>query len=712
MGLPATVTPVFLRFRDLSRKALAHKNGLRTFLEEETYCAEAPDDCQSPGEALWNGKGGALLWILDGLDEVVNPDARKKVSAWVQRAIKNRPDDWFLVTCRFAGYFREGIPLGPKFVEFHVRPLDDQQIEQFVRDWFAAAYGKLLGQGSRATERAEADSKELLDILERPAYQAGHIRELCTNPLLLTILCIVFHEERKLPTGRAELYAHCVRVLLEYWRRDLYTSDLGTALEPYDADAAQTVLARVAWWMHQQQDRTSAPLDELAAEAQAGLAQVAPSSGLGRDGHAFVERMRDEAGILAMEGEGHCGFLHLSFQEYLAAEHAASEGLAKELASLAIESWWREAALLSLRQSRMFCEAFFREMLAARIAENHPDLAERCVTESLYFVPAPFVEVLEMKQPKAAKARRTHDARVAATLRLLRDRNDQVPELEAICRRLVQSQEKEVRAFAQEILIKKGIEPEVRGGETGVIADSRTGITFVRIPAGEFLMGSEKGRDNEKPVHQVRITQDFLLSKYPVTNAQYRKFMEDSNGKIKKPDYWDDRRFNQPEQPVVGVSWEQAVAFCKWAGGRLPTEAEWEYACRAGTTTEYSFDDSEELGDYAWYNKNGGSQTQPVGTKKPNPWGLHDMHGNVWEWCADWYAKYTDEPAVDPRGPGKATGRVIRGGSWNGSAGRCRSAYRYGRGPGGRNGFLGFRVAAVPTSQEASQQASGAGSVG
>ena len=98
-------------------------------------------------------------------------------------------------------------------------------------------------------------------ILARPTFQTGHIRELSTNPLLLTILCIVFHEERKLPTGRAELYAHCVRVLLEYWRRDIYTADLGTGLPPYDAEAAQAVLARLAWWMHQEQDRTAAPLD-------------------------------------------------------------------------------------------------------------------------------------------------------------------------------------------------------------------------------------------------------------------------------------------------------------------------------------------------------------------------------------------------------------------------------------------------------------------
>ena len=305
---------------------------------------------------------------------------------------------------------------------------------------------------SAGRHAAQSDSDELLDILARPDYQAGHIRELCTNPLLLTILCIVFHEERKLPTGRAELYAHCVRVLLEYWRRNIYKSDLGTQLNAYDAEAAQAVLARVAWWMHQEQDRTAAPLDELAEEAGKGLAEVSPSSGLGRDARSFLERMRDEAGILAMEGEGRCGFLHLSFQEYLAAEHAAREGLAGELASRATQSWWREVALLSLRRSRPFCEAFFCEMLAGGIAENHPDLAERCLTEALYFVPGPFVEALQQPRPEETEARRNHDARVAAILRLLRDRADQVPELEELSRHFAASEDRETRGFATEIL--------------------------------------------------------------------------------------------------------------------------------------------------------------------------------------------------------------------------------------------------------------------
>ena len=552
---------------------------------------------------------------------------------------------------------------------------------------------------------------ELLDILARPAYQAGHIRQLCTNPLLLTILCVVFHEERKLPTGRAELYAHCVRVFLEYWRHDLYTAELETGLKPYDAEAAQSVLARVAWWMHQEQNRTAAPLQDLAAEATKGLANVSPSSGLGREGPGFLERMRDETGILAMggEGEGRCGFLHLSFQEYLAADHAAREGLAGELASRATESWWREVALLSLRRSRPFCEAFFHEMLQVGIAENHPDLAQRCLAEALYFASGPFVETLDRPRPKEPGAGEPTIRGWRPSCGCCGTGPIKYPRWRRSAGTWPNRRIGKRGGSPEEILIQRGVVLEGEPRQDGLFVDQRTGITYVAIPAGEFAMGSDKGDEREKPVHRVRISQPFSLGKYPVTHAQYARFLDAMGNSVRKPASWDNGRFNQPEQPVVGVSWDEAKAFCEWAGGRLPTEAEWEYACRAGTTTEYSFgDDADELGEYGWFGKNSGGQTQPVGAKKPNTWGLHDMHGNVWEWCQDWYSSeyYAHSPDVDPTGPAQASVRVFRGGSWRHVARFCRSALRFGLVPGvpGRQPGLS-RGRSSAASDEPSRQA-------
>lgn len=160
---------------------------------------------------------------------------------------------------------------------------------------------------------------------------------------------------------------------------------------------------------------------------------------------------------------------------------------------------------------------------------------------------------------------------------------------------------------------------------------------------------------------------DFGLSSTAVTNSQWRDFL-DAN-----PWYEWDYDSAEPQHPVVGVTWYGAVSYCCWAGCRLPTETEWEYACRAGTTTEYSFgDDPEQLGEYAWYGENSNWQTQPVGAKKPNPWGLNDMHGNVWEWTQC---------------------RVLRGGAWSNNRDSCRSAIRRHYQPDGRFSNIGFRVA-------------------
>jgi formylglycine-generating enzyme required for sulfatase activity len=194
--------------------------------------------------------------------------------------------------------------------------------------------------------------------------------------------------------------------------------------------------------------------------------------------------------------------------------------------------------------------------------------------------------------------------------------------------------------------------------------------------------------------NQVTLTQPFYLGIYEVTQEQYERVMGENPSELKAA-----------QNPVDTVSWNDAVDFCrrlselpeeKAAGRvyRLPTEAEWEYACRAGTTTDYSFgDDESELGDYAWYHDNSGKTTLPVGQKKANPWGLYDMHGNVWEWCQDWYADDLPEGAVtDPTGPVGGSDRVLRGGSWLHYAYYCQSALRRRRAPDYRYYYFGFRV--------------------
>ena len=222
------------------------------------------------------------------------------------------------------------------------------------------------------------------------------------------------------------------------------------------------------------------------------------------------------------------------------------------------------------------------------------------------------------------------------------------------------------------------------------------GMEFVLIPAGEFMMGSpsdEEGRwDGEGPVHKVTIEESYYLGKYEVTQEQWREVMGSSPSHFKGDDL-----------PVEQVSWYDAQEFIKKLNEkertdkyRLPSEAEWEYACRAGTTTRYYFvDDGLRLEDYAWYGEdwNSGS-THPVGQKKPNPGGLYDMYGNVYEWCQDrWHDDYDGAPSDGSAWEsGSNSYRVLRGGSWNRYAVRCRSAFRHSGDPGYCGKNLGFRV--------------------
>jgi sulfatase modifying factor 1 len=295
------------------------------------------------------------------------------------------------------------------------------------------------------------------------------------------------------------------------------------------------------------------------------------------------------------------------------------------------------------------------------------------------------------------------------------------------------------------------------GGQKIVLDPNGVHMQFVRIPAGRFRMGSpknEEGRDDDEEQHEVEVTRAFYLGKYEVTRGQFRAFVEavgykteaetdglggwgydEETGNFKGP-FWDPKTgehnggdktdyswrktgFAQTdEHPVVNVSWNDAVAFCRWLAQksgkavRLPTEAEWEYACRAGTTTRFSSgDDAETLADVGnvadgtakkkfsyWTTiqaEDGYVFTAPVGKFRPNKFGLFDMHGNAWEWCQDWYGPYNGLELKDPLRTEKVdyTARVLRGGSWSNQSRHCRAALRYWDAPAFRNYTYGFRAA-------------------
>lgn len=226
---------------------------------------------------------------------------------------------------------------------------------------------------------------------------------------------------------------------------------------------------------------------------------------------------------------------------------------------------------------------------------------------------------------------------------------------------------------------------------TPEVVKTKTGIEMVAIPAGWFVMGDDNGAPDERPAHKIWI-RSFWMDRYEVMQEQFRIYQ-----------FPDPSRFKNPKNPLHRINWTDAALYCNdrsraegfepcydedtWqcnfnaSGYRLPTEAEWEYACRAGTRTRYSFgNDVRRLTQYAWFAKNSSGKIHPIGQKRPNPWGLYDMHGNVAEWCNDFYLKdyYKQSPDRYPKGPAEGRERIVRGGAWNLSADSCRSSYRAG----------------------------------
>jgi formylglycine-generating enzyme required for sulfatase activity len=250
------------------------------------------------------------------------------------------------------------------------------------------------------------------------------------------------------------------------------------------------------------------------------------------------------------------------------------------------------------------------------------------------------------------------------------------------------------------------------------VSTNSIGMRLALIPAGEFVMGSpvleEDADASETPQHRVTISRPFHLGVTEVTQGQYRAVTGKSPSKFQGSD----------DLPAEQVSWYDAVAFCNAlsakeghtpyyriegrkvevferdaTGYRLPTEAEWEYACRAGTTGRYHFgSDAETIDLYAWHAKNSHERSHPVGQKRANNFGLFDMHGNLWEWCGDWLSAnyYKESPVIDPAGPSKGGRCVYRGGSWNHDPRDCRSATRHNIPPERQDSRLGFRVALTP----------------
>jgi formylglycine-generating enzyme required for sulfatase activity len=678
LGLEPDVLPVFLPLRDLRDVA----SGVGTFIEQQL---DTPHLDMAAGFGQRLLARGHLLLLFDGLDEVADVGQRAEVVHWVEEVAKTWPTCTPVVTCRFAGYGGEA-RLGPEFLELHVRPLTDEQSQQFVRNWYRLVETGLALEPAQGEATARERSDELLAHLRRPEHRSKRLLEMTGNPLLLANLCLVHRDRGALPRGRTRLYDECIDVLLERWRE-------GKKLPvSVSAEAGRRVLQPAALWMHGEEQRTRATVKELAPVLESALESVRWRQG-GAAG--FLRTVRDDSGLLTGWGQDHFGFMHLGFQEYLAASeirrrHLIGDGAPlRALAGRYGESWWQEVILIlvALGNPSLF-DPFMSEVVKYPQFADDTELLNLILEEAAEVSEGPFVALLEMRPGHKEELWR----RQLVCLRTL-ERLGFAQVLERLAERLAAHPSLDVRLW---LLHQAAKRKRVAAGD--VVVTENGGVELLHIPAGTFIMGSpaseEGGSDDERPQHEVTVP-SFYIGRYEITNEEYGQFLE-AHPEVRAPEFWSDRRFNGARQPVVGVSLEEVLWFAAWAGGRLPTEAEWEYAARAGTTAPYLLGSSEkDLARVAWYSRNAGGQTHPVGEKAANTWGLHDVLGNVWEWVGDtWHNNYERAPSdgsawVDT----DSADRVMRGGSWSDIPHFARVAGRLRGGPFRRVGGLGFRLA-------------------
>ena len=696
LGLPAETVPVLVALRSLDDPAA----GLMPAIEAAVAMVDPVLDAAEFTRRLM--RQDKLLILVDGLDEVADEAERAAVSRWLQEALGHLPGSTFVVTSRYAGYKRDA-RLDGRFLELHVLDVEEEAARRFIHAWYLAVESQ--AELGRDEDVAARDAAQGADDLISKIFVAEDLRtlslcQLAKNPLMLQILCLVHRDRQQLPKRRVELYRECVAVLLELWRR------AKGMLLTFDAQEALRLLQPLAWHLHTT-DRREAELEELLPRLEEPLRELGREP---EDGRKLLAAIRDQSGVLVSLGQGAYGFLHLSFQEYLAAlyvqdRHASEPEVLQHLASHFGEPWWREVILLSLGLNN---PSLFEPLMASVLEQGllHRDvaLADDCLRDALAKSPRPFLQSLGAGLGEA-------DERYHA-LRLLRA----LPGWETVAvgeldgRQLVEGLAHEdgdpqVRGMAIELLGgEKPMASQTGKGPAILEAGGREriheadGSVLVRVPRGIFLLG---GKNKE---HHVELS-PFWIGKYPVTNAQYARFLEANPGQD-KPGFWEDKSYNDPEQPVVGVRWLDAMAYSCWAGLMLPSEAQWEAAARGQDGRTYPWGDGEPTAELANYDGREGGPT-PVGAypKGAGPYGTLDQAGNVWEWCLDEFSGTAykgrdgkhDPVLYDPKTQGKSsTVRVLRGGSWASEPRDLPAAFRYWFRAVSRYQHVGFRVVCGP----------------
>ncbi len=731
-------------------------NALRADLAERLGEAAAEKVLPHLQERLFR-EGGLIL--LDGLDEVPEAGKRRQclleaIQTWVDTLPKNTR---FLLTARPYAYADKWQL--PNFQTIALARFTPKQAERFIRRWYTAVRPTMGWDASTTDEKAS----QLAGAIDLQPYLA----DLAARPLLLTLMATLHTHRGKLPEDRADLYENSVSLLLTRWQKGRVRKDGG--IEPgiekvlsLDEARLRGAVEALAFQTHQRQGQDPAGRKEATENASAdiplGDVLVAFSKQLPGDLNAveLVKYLEERAGLLVGRQEEVYAFLHRSFQEYLAASYLANteKDFAARLKQLVLEdlAWWREVYLLGagkIRQGGLASAVALLNYLVPREPEKVKNPSETHWRLAVLATQA----ALELRLPEKA----------------LGDYYDYIP---AILDRL--------RDWLVALIEGGQLSPSERlqaGDFLGGLGDSRPGvglrslsgelrrefevpdIAWVHIPAGPFKMGStaddEQAWDDEKPIHTIDLP-DFWMSRFPVTNLQYRSFVEaggydeeeywSENGwawrngvdsdlsiiddedlrqayqsayaarpkeKRNRPYWWNDPKWGAPTRPVVGITWYESQAFCQWLNAhrppdwpegriRLPSEAEWEKTAR-GTHSNLWPWGNEFSPEKANTDKTGLGETSPVGMFPggKSPYEIYDLAGNIWEWTTTIWGGYdlqnpTFRYPYNPRdGREEATSldtRVLRGGSWSDDDGNARCASRGWDAPDVFSGSIGFRL--------------------
>jgi formylglycine-generating enzyme required for sulfatase activity len=603
------------------------------------------------------------LLMFDGLDEIPEGIRDDLVELIADFQFENKANR-FLITGRPHGIAgRPNERFGKYLCE--IEYLDDQKINEFIRKWFRAVSGKATGLADMTAEDM------ILDIVFHE-----HVSVFTQNPLLLAAVCVLYLVGKRIPEQRADLYDRIVENLL--WRR------FHDPVEPDKVSEIREFLMLLAFGMQNKNLKTFEVGNGLDVLKKVISQKDERANEYQRRIHRLFSEIEPNCGLFDRLSGGEIEFTHLTFQEFMAAKHIDYMDI--DYNEFLENDWWEDTILL------------YTGLVSLERKKRSNDVVE---------------EILNTKQEDEKIKRRLW----LLGSKALRDfqpskRDDKVVTL---------AREKLYEVIESDASLEERFEA---GELVGTLGDLRIKTdNMVLVKEGKFMRGSSEyaayAHPEENPQREIYLD-DYMICKYPVTNEEFKEFVDDGGyGKARKhmwseegwrrreeneisePFFWQGRRWNALNFPVVGISWFEAEAYANWLSERtgnqyrLPTEAEWEKAARGTDGFKYPWGEHFDKTLCNSYESRL-HRTSPVGifSKGKSPYGCFDMAGNVWEWCSDWYNDnyYANSPDRNPKGPSDGAERVIRGGGWDLGAWGCRSAFRYPHNPGTRYYHLGFRL--------------------